>query len=716
MMQQTIVGKVQSIVYHNESNLFTVMRFVLHEINEKQIFVRGYMPEIEKGTMLECTGVYQEHPKYGMQFVAESIQRIIPQEKESLVTFLSSPAFVGIGKKTAEKFVEAVGVSCLDQVKAEPKKRYDVAGLSRKKQEVIIQGILKTDHQDQLISLLTNKGLSMRQLMKIEKVYGEDTLWLIRNNPYRLVDDIDGIGFKTADQVALALGFDTNDPLRQEAAMIDSCMNQCMRNGDSYVDDSLFIKRFIKQYPMWESATDILDRVLAKRKLVLEEDRLYPLSQYEAEVYVADYFKSNTPKVEVVIEDLDEKIKSIEQTFDIEYDSQQTKALLHFFESDSMIITGGPGTGKTTLVLALIALCKLANPPVVIESCAPTGRAAKRLTTLSNFKANTIHSLLQWNLESNTFGRNKDNPLTVDVLIVDEFSMVDTHLFSRLLMALPSHTRILLIGDHNQLPSVAPGNVLQDLISSKVCPVVFLNTIYRQQAGSEVIALAHQVLAGDFTNNFTQDVRMHSCSNTQAKDKVINLVQKALDKGYAIEDIQVLAPKYNGIAGIDAMNHSLQKAFNPPDTSKRELQVGYRTYREHDKILQLKNQVDDQVFNGDIGRLVEIIYANEDANKQNRFIVDFDGNFVEYTPEMFINISHAYCLSVHKSQGSEYPIVILLAFLEYGWMLQRRLYYTGITRAANFLICLGEEQAFYKAVSSQRVILKKTYLKERIVG
>lgn len=715
-MKQTIVGKVQSILYHNETNLFTVMRFVLHEINEKQIFVRGYTPEIEKGTMLECTGVYQEHPKYGMQFVADSILRVIPQEKDSLINFLSSPAFAGIGKKTAELFVEALGVNCLELVKANPSKRYEIDGLAKKKQEIIIEGILKTDHEDQLISLLTTKGLSMRQLLKIQKVYGEDALWLIKKNPYRLVDDIDGIGFKTADQVALALGFEPSDPLRQEAAMIDGCMNQCMRNGDSYVEDELFLRRFSKEFPMWESALDILERVLAKGKLVQEENRLYPLSQYEAEITIASYFKNKAPKVEVVIEELEEKIKNIEKTFSIQYDDQQTTALRNFFASDAMIITGGPGTGKTTLVLALIELCKLANPPIVIESCAPTGRAAKRLSMLSNFKATTIHSLLQWDLESNTFGRNADNPLVVDVLIVDEFSMVDAHLFSKLLLALPSHTRILLIGDHNQLPSVAPGNVLQDLIAAHVCPIVHLNTIYRQQAGSEIIALAHQVLLGDFKINFTQDVRMHHCTNTQAKDKVIALVQKALDKGYAIEDIQVLAPKYNGIAGIDAMNHYLQKAFNPPEATKRELQVGYRTYREFDKILQLKNQVDDQVYNGDIGRLVEIIYAKEDPSKQHRFIIDFDGNFVEYTSDMFINISHAYCLSVHKSQGSEYPIVILLAFLEYGWMLQRRLYYTGITRASNFLICLGEEEAFYKAVSQSRIIPKKTYLKERLVG
>ncbi len=716
-MQHTIIGKVRSIIYHDSSSLFTVMVLVLYEITEKKIFVTGHMPRFEKDTMLECIGVYQEHPKYGMQFVLSSYQRIIPKEKQALIAYLSSPAFAGIGKKTAEKFVDALGLDCIDKIKNDPNAQYDIDGIKPKQLESIIQTIIKSNHDEQMVSYLTTNGLSLRQMMKVQRVYGEDALWLIKNNPYRLIDDIDGIGFKTADKVALALGFQKDDPLRQEAAIIDHCMQLCMREGDSYIEYNEFLESFHRHFREWDDPLGIFDRVVSKRKLVLEEDRVYPVSQYDSEIWISRYFDiEDHVKTQVIVKDLDHKIALIQDRFNIEYDLQQTRAIKDFFTSPTMIITGGPGTGKTTIVLAIIELCKIADPPVVIETCAPTGRAAKRLTQLSNHKASTIHSLLQWDLETNTFGRDQDNPLSVDVLIVDEFSMVDIYLMAQLVKALPSHTKLLLIGDKDQLPSVAPGNVLNDLIMANACPIVTLKTIYRQQEGSEVIRLAHDVLSGSIDFDFHQDVRFYQTNNTRCKDDVIMLVQKALDKGYQIEDIQVLAPKYSGLAGIDAINHALQKAFNPPDRFKRELQVGYRTYREHDKILQLKNQIDDNVFNGDIGQLVEIIYAREDENRQNRLIVEFDGNFVEYTPDMFINISHAYCMSVHKSQGNEYPIVILLAFKEYGWMLSKRLYYTGITRAANTLICLGEKEAFEKAVRNDHTRQRKTYLKERLVG
>jgi len=714
-MAQQIIGKVARIIYHSQQNSFTVMRFLLHEINEKQIFVTGHFPVYEKDTMLECTGLYQEHPKYGMQFVVEHVRRIIPQERESLINFLSSPTFKGIGKKTAEKFVDALGLDLIDQIKNNPDKRYIIESIPRKKQDEIIATILKTSKEDQMIAFVSMIGLNMRQLFKIQRVYGDDAIYLIRNNPYRLIDDIDGIGFKCADKVAMALGFDENDLLRQEAAFIDGLMQQCMRFGDSYVLVDDFLDDFDKKYDFSHSARDILDRVLMKSKVGLEDQRLYPLSQLESEKVIADFFLENDQQVEVHVEDLDLEIEAIQKKYGIKYDEQQLNAIVDFLEHKHLIITGGPGTGKTTLVLALIALCQKADPPVVIESCAPTGRAAKRLSYLSNYKASTIHSLLQWDLETNTFNRNEENPLVVDVLIVDEFSMVDTFLFAQLLKALPTHTKIIIIGDHNQIPSVAPGNVLMDSMESNVCPVITLKTIYRQQQGSKVIELAHEVLKGSFQLSFDQDVRMIEATKLDVKDKLIHTIDSALQKGYRIEDIQVLAPKYNGLVGIDALNHALQKAFNPADPSKRELQVGYRVYRENDKILQLKNQVDDQVFNGDIGVLVEIIYASEDENKQNRFIVDFDGNYVEYTPDMFINISHAYCMSVHKSQGNEYPIVVLLGFIEYGWMLQRRLYYTAITRAANYLICMGETRAFKKAVEQDKFYKRQTYLKQRLV-
>ena len=714
-MSHVILGKVHKIIFHNASNLFTVMLFRLYELNEKLIFVTGNFPVYEKDTMLECHGLYQEHPKYGMQFVANSIRVIIPQEREALINYLSSPAFVGIGKVTATKVVDALGLDLIEQIKTDPDARYHIPGVPMQKQETIIAMILKASKEDQLVAFITMVGLSMRQMHKIQRLYEDDAILLIKHNPYRLIDDIDGIGFKIADKVAMALGFEEDNPLRMEAAFIDALMNKCMQSGDSFVDVDVFLDDFDRKHQFDLTSATILDQVLLKGKAFLDDKRLYPISQAESEDVIVDFFLKPSGTFKINLDDINTKIADVEAQFNIEFDSEQKHAIVSFFEDDHIIITGGPGTGKTTIVLALLELAKKVEPPMVIETCAPTGRAAKRLTILSNHKANTIHSLLQWDLETNTFNRNEEHPLMVDILIIDEFSMVDTYLFAQLLKAVPEHTKIIMIGDHNQLPSVAPGNVLRDLIQSNICPVITLDVIYRQQSGSQVIELAHNVLKGEFTADFNQDIRFIETTTTQVKEPIIQTIAEALDKGYRIDDIQVLAPKYNGLAGIDALNHALQKAFNPPDTEKRELKVGYKTFREGDKILQLKNQIDDDVYNGDIGTLVEIVFPYEDENNQNRMIVDFEGNFVEYTSDMFINISHAYCMSVHKAQGNEYPIVILLGFREYGWMLQRRLYYTAITRASNYLICMGEYQAFVRAIERTQLKPRKTYLKQRLM-
>jgi exodeoxyribonuclease V alpha subunit len=330
--------------------------------------------------------------------------------------------------------------------------------------------------------------------------------------------------------------------------------------------------------------------------------------------------------------------------------------------------------------------------------------------------ATTIHALLKWNLETNTFGKNAVDPLLADVLIIDEFSMVDGWLMAQLALASGYVRKILFIGDEDQLPSVACGSVLRDLIASKRFKTVRLQHIYRQKEGSDVIQLAQHIKAGHFDESMCKnDVRFFGAKPYDVKDLILRIVDEAMMKGYRIQDIQVLAAKYSGPAGIDALNHALQKLCNPSEKRKRELQVGYRLYREGDKILQLKNQPTDDVYNGDIGILVEIVYASEDENNQNRMIVDFDGIIVEYSPEWFINITHAYCISVHKAQGSEYPIVIMAAIMEYGQMLQRRLMYTGITRASRSLILVGQKTAFEKAVSTVDKDTRKTFLTQRLL-
>ena len=400
----------------------------------------------------------------------------------------------------------------------------------------------------------------------------------------------------------------------------------------------------------------------------------------------------------------------------IEYDKKQIDAINSFLDYDLSILTGGPGTGKTTVVRGMVNLFRELYPNHQIACCAPTGRAAKRLAELTKVECQTIHSLLKWDLESNTFGMNEENPLNVDCLIIDEFSMVDAFLFAALCKASSNVKKIVIIGDEDQLPSVGPGCVLKDLIDSELFPVTRLKTIFRQKEGSDVTALAHAIQKRDVDAlKFSGDVAFFECSQYDVKDLCIKIVQSALDKGYNLSDIQLLACKYSGVAGIDRLNSALQECFNPHDPSLNQWKSGHRIFRENDKILQLKNQVDDGVYNGDIGLLVEVIPASEDFNSQSRLIVDFDGVFAEYTSENLNNITHAYCISVHKSQGSEYPIVILPIVNEATFMLQRRLIYTAVSRAKKSLVLLGNKELFVKAVLKEEKQLRCTTLKQRML-
>ncbi|MDP2813922.1 MAG: AAA family ATPase, partial [Erysipelotrichaceae bacterium] len=530
--------------------------------------------------------------------------------------------------------------------------------------------------------------------------------------------EVDGIGFTTADKLALSMGFDTEHPLRKEAAIVSAIMDTCMSTGDSYTDIETLSYRCSRLFGEWLNDIDeVLNRLIDKEKVVDEEGKLYHFTQYKAENDIANFFVTFPLRTfDHSDKDVDELLNDFEARIGIEYDDIQRQAVLSFFEDDVMILTGGPGTGKTTIVQGIIDVCKKRYPSYEIICCAPTGRAAKRMKEVTGNFATTIHALLKWNLETNTFGKNLTDPLLADVLIIDEFSMVDSWLMAQLALASGYVRKILFIGDEDQLPSVACGSVLRDLIASNRFKMVRLQHIYRQKEGSDVIQLAQHIKEGHFDEAMCKnDVRFFASKPYDVKDLILRIVDEAMLKGYRIQDIQVLAAKYSGPAGIDALNHALQKLCNPPGKQKRELQVGYRLYREGDKILQLKNQPDDDVFNGDIGILVEIVFASEDENNQNRLFVDFDGIIVEYTPEWFINITHAYCISVHKAQGSEYPIVIMAAIMEYGQMLQRRLMYTGITRASRSLILVGQKTAFEKAVSTVDKDTRKTYLRQRLI-
>ncbi len=714
-----ITGKWISTIFHNSENLFSVIRFELYQVDEKEIIVTGFFKPLEKDQLYHFDGEYVEHPRFGMQFKAQQVTRVLPTESDSLIRFFSGPLFPGIGTKFAQSIIETLGENCIERIKEDPTILKSVPKMNEKREKSLIEGINASENDlEKTIAFLQSHGLGIRNIMRIDRVYGENALTMITENPYRMVDEVDGIGFITADKLAMALGFEQENPNRIEAALVALVMEMSMANGDSYVDVEELPSALQNRIGLdYVDFAETLFQCLIKRKLIQEENRVYHSSQYLAEINIASYLSCfpNEKMDPYDLNTLDFALNELQNDIQIEYDPKQVDAIHQFFSEDILICTGGPGTGKTTVVKAMVTLFKKMYPSLQIMCCAPTGRASKRLAELTGAECSTIHSLLKWDLESNTFGKNDKEPLAIDCLIIDEFSMVDSWLFSNLLRAGAQIKKICIIGDEDQLPSVSCGSVLRDLILTNSIPLVRLETIFRQKEGSDVITLAHQIHRNEVVDfEFKGDVAFYQMDQYQVKDVIIQLVNSALEKGYTINDVQVLACKYNGVAGIDRLNAAMQECLNPSKPDLREAKVGYRIFREQDKILQLKNQIDDDVFNGDIGILVEIIYPNEDINHQLRLIVDFNGIFVEYTQENMTNITHAYCISVHKSQGSEYPIVIMPIVKEASFMLQKRLLYTAITRAKKSLVLLGDKNLWIKGVINENERVRKTTLVDRI--
>ncbi|WP_279123518.1 ATP-dependent RecD-like DNA helicase [Holdemania filiformis] len=719
--RDVIRGKLKQIVFRNDDNGYTVARFIVDDLQQRQVTITGYLPVFSEDALMELSGSYVDHPRYGMQFQVETFHRVMPDDEDSLIRFLSGPLFEGIGKKYAETIVAALGKDAIHRIKNDPTVLDSVPKMTSKRRTAILEGLKESDDDlENLIQFFVARGLGMRNVMKLERIYGKEAVEKIQENPYRMVDEVDGIGFATADKVAMSLGFELEDPRRLEAAMVALVDQMNMQSGDTFVSREGLAHQMKRQCAgLTYDFDELLESLLLQRRLVEEEGRIYHVDQYDAEVQIAQFltlfpFEELEP---VDPQTLQFELDALQEKLAITYDQAQLDAIHTFFKHDAMILTGGPGTGKTTVVRALTALFKKLYPYQRIACCAPTGRAAKRLAELTETDTFTIHSLLGWDLESNTFTKTEQDPLIVDLLIIDEFSMVDSWLFAALCKASVHVKKLCIIGDEDQLPSVRCGCVLKDLITSELFPLVRLERIFRQSEGSDVITLAHQIRQGQTEElDCHGDVAFFLVGLYEIKDQVINVVQSALNKGYDIQDIQVLASKYNGPAGIDRLNAALQQCLNPPEQGKREWKAGYRTFREGDKILQLKNQPDDDVYNGDIGMLVEIVYANEDEAGKNRLIVDFEGILVEYTSDNLLNISHAYCISVHKSQGSEYPIVIMPVVRDYGIMLQRRLIYTGVTRAKKSLVLLGEKDALIRGIASQEHHLRSTTLTQRIAA
>ncbi|MBM7133673.1 ATP-dependent RecD-like DNA helicase [Staphylococcus lugdunensis] len=713
-------GTVEVILFQNQDNFYTVLKVDTIESNESfdtMPTVVGFFPNIVEGDVYTFKGQVVAHPKYGKQLKADTFEKELPQTKDAIITYLSSDLFKGIGKKTAQNIVNTLGENAINDILAHPDILTKVSNLSKKKQEQIAQQIAANQESEKIMIHLHDLGFGPKLSMAIYQFYQSETINVVDNNPYKLVYDIKGIGFNKADTLARNIGIDFNDPERLKAGILFTLEEECIKQGHTYLPTETILKsaqtmlstqgdEIIEIHQLEE----MLQILMEEDKLILDQQKIAIPSLYYSELKsVQNLYRilTHTHKLnELEQSDLQLHIGEIEDSNEVHYAASQKEALQTAINSKIMLLTGGPGTGKTTVIKGIIELYAEIHGlslnyadytdddfPVVLA--APTGRASKRLQEATGLEAMTIHRLIGWNQDTQPEDI-LDNEIKAKLIIIDEMSMVDTWLFHQFLNAVPLDAQIVFVGDEDQLPSVGPGQVFKDLIQSKKIPRVNLTEVYRQQDGSSIIELAHHMKQNesiDITKRY-YDRSFINCSAEQIPDVVKKVVSSAVSKGYDMSDIQVLAPMYKGSAGIKRLNQILQTILNPKEPDAREIEFGDAAFRKGDKVLQLVNRPNDNIFNGDIGIIVGIFWAKENALNKDVIIVDFDGNEITFTRQDLIELTHAYCTSIHKSQGSEFPIVIMPVVKQYFRMLQKPILYTGLTRAKQSLVLLGDPQAF----------------------
>ena len=735
-----IKGRHLVTIFHNNQNLYTVMRIRVEETNEeyddKEAVITGYFPKIHEQETYVFYGSFTDHPKFGLQFQATHFRKDLPQSKQGIITYLSSDLFKGIGKKTAESIVEVLGENAITRIMENPSLLDSVPKLNPDKAKQLYDTLMEHQGLEQVIVGLNQYGFGPQLSMKIYQAYREQALELIKKNPFQLVEDIEGIGFGRADELGRQLGITGSHPDRIKAACLYTLESSSVQSGHVYMDAEAIlqdVKSLLEQNEPVEIdfsgiSTEIV-KLGEEGKIIVEDRRIYLPTLYFSEkglvtnigkVLNQTQYKDQFPESEFLL-----ALGDLEERLGVQYGPTQKEAIQTALMSPMMILTGGPGTGKTTVIKGIVELyaelhgCSLdindykKEEPFPFLLCAPTGRAAKRMTESTGLPAVTIHRLLRWN-GADGFDHDEDRQLEGKLLIVDESSMVDIWLAHQLFKALPDNIQVILVGDEDQLPSVGPGQVLKDLLDSERIPTVCLTDIYRQAEGSSIIDLAHQIKKGALPQDLSAqqpDRSFFHCSTGQISEVVEKVVKNAKKKGYTAKDIQVLAPMYRGPAGIDRLNLLMQEIFNPnPDGSRKEMAFGDVKYRVGDKVLQLVNQPEANVFNGDMGEIVAIFYAKENTEKQDQIVVSFEGNEVTYARQDLSQLTHAYCCSVHKSQGSEFPIVILPVVKSYFRMLRRNLLYTAITRSQQFLILCGEEDAFRRGIEKGDDLQRNTTL------
>jgi exodeoxyribonuclease V alpha subunit len=715
-----IRGQIERITFANEENGFTIAKLKVQ--GEKELVtVVGSFPGINPGEVLELLGEWSNHPKFGSQFKAVKFKSVIPATVAGIEKYLGSGLIKGIGPVMASRLVKRFKENTLEIIDTDPDRLTEVEGIGEKRVQMIRNAWEAQKEIREVMVFLQGHGVSSTYAAKIYRQYGKESIKVVQENPYRLAVDIFGIGFKTADKIAGNLGIDRNSEIRAEAGIL-YVLHELADDGHVYYPYELLIEASQK---ILEVDKEIIIKGLAKlfeeRKIVLEdlnEPKTDFIANHKA-VYLTGYHVAEQNialKLKVLLNspsnlrqiDEEKALEWVQKRLDIQLTEMQKRGVKTAIKEKVMVLTGGPGTGKTTIIKAILEIYRRLTSKIIMG--APTGRAAKRMSEATGWEAKTLHRVLEWSPKEMGFKKDGDHPLDADVVIVDEASMIDNLLMHHFLKAVPRGAVLILVGDVNQLPSVGAGNVLKDIIASGVIPVVELNEIFRQAMGSLIITNAHRINQGEFPRipdpkeetpqdfYFIQKEKPEDVAAT-ILDLVTNRIPSRF-KMNPINDIQVLTPMHRGVIGAENLNKVLQEALN---NSQVQLPRGGKIYKLGDKVMQIKNDYDKEVFNGDIGRITRI------DSEEQEVTVDFDGRQVEYDFSDLNELVLAYAVSVHKSQGSEYPVVVMPVHISHYMLLQRNLIYTGVTRARKLVIIVGTKKAL-------RIGIRNNKIRKRFTG
>lgn len=740
--QTYIKGELLHTIFTNEAEHFSIAKVKVDETNletdDSDIVIKGYFSRLEPNEPYLFYGVMEEHKKFGRQFNVSQYERYVPSTEDGVIAYLSSDLFYGIGKRTAERIVEQLGPEAITSILNDPASLEAVKGLNKEKAERLANDLKEHRGFEHIVVKLSQFGFGLKMAQKIYEMYKDEALEIFEKDPYQYVFDIEGFGFHRADEAARKSGVPLDHPNRIKAGAV-FVLQQSVIDGHVYKpleellsDTERLLNKEREQISFQQIAEQVMELHEDKRA-VIESSNVYLPYLYLAENGAAKELErlfSKKVEAELPTSELLKLVGSIEEEEALSYGKEQFEAIEKALSSKMMILTGGPGTGKTTVIKGVIRAYAYLHDLSLDEEdydqdeifpfvlAAPTGRAAKRIKESTGLPAVTIHRLLGWN-GSEAFEKDKNNPLAGKLLVIDEFSMVDIWLANQLLKAIPDDMQILIVGDEDQLPSVGPGQVLADLLASESIPYVKLKEVYRQKEGSKVIQLAHEIKNNTCTASSLakeKDFNFIPCSEHQVTEVITQIVGKAADKGMDIKDWQVLAPMYRSKAGIHRINEEIQQLINPRNDQKRELKTKDYTYRTGDKVIQLVNQPEDGVFNGDIGEISAIFEEDEGDDQTEQVVVAFEDREVAYERKDLNAIMHAYCTSIHKSQGSEFPIVILPVVPGYRRMLRKNLLYTAVTRCQKSLIICGDKQAFLQGIKEEDTNRRYTHLTERLKG